>query len=210
MQKTIKIYIDSNIKIADKLKVYLEKDSKLNINIISTNKDTWHLEKNENNQKFLLILSCKNEQESIDYFKRLRHNVPNLLCLLLIHENTKNYMFDALNSGINGITFENSELCVICDNVDQVLKGGMPLSSQLTKFIYENWLEKTELNAQCLQKITLREKEILILLAKGNLYKEIATHLNISTLTVKNHLKNIYRKIGVSNRSEAIVRFLGK
>ena len=210
MQKSIRIYIDSNIKVADKLKIYLEHDSNLNISITNMNKDTWFLERIENHQKVLLILSCKNEQESIDYIKRLRRSIPNLLCLLLIHENSRNYLFDALNSGINGITFENSALCVICDNIDQVLKGGMPLSSQLTKYIYESWLEKTMLNEQCLNKITKREKEIMVLLAKGNLYKEIATNLRISTLTVKNHLKNIYRKIGVTNRSEAIVRFLGK
>jgi DNA-binding NarL/FixJ family response regulator len=210
MQKPIKIFIDSRIKVADKLKIYLEHDSTSNIAIINTYKDAWLLEEIESHQKVLLLLFCKNEQESINYIKKLKRNIPNLLCLLLINENSRNYMFDALNSGINGIAFENSALCVICDNIDQVLKGGMPLSSQLTKFIYESWLEKTMLNEQCLQKITLREKEILILLAKGHLYKEIAAHLSISTLTVKNHLKNIYRKIGVSNRSEAIVRFLGK
>jgi DNA-binding NarL/FixJ family response regulator len=210
MQKSIKIYIDSNIKSADKLKNYLAQDSSFIIAITNTFKDTWFLEKNESYRKVMIILSCMNEQESIDYIKKLRRYVPKLLCLLLIHENSRNSMYDALNSGINGITFESSALCVISDNVYQVLGGGMPLSSQLTKYIYECLLEKTMLNTQCINQITVREKEIMILLSKGQLYKEIATHLNISALTVKNHLKNIYRKIGVSNRSEAIVRFLGK
>jgi RNA polymerase sigma factor (sigma-70 family) len=57
--------------------------------------------------------------------------------------------------------------------------------------------------------LTLREKEILELLCDGLLYKEIAEELGISALTVKNHLRNIYPKLKVANRSEAIVKYLG-
>jgi DNA-binding CsgD family transcriptional regulator len=57
--------------------------------------------------------------------------------------------------------------------------------------------------------LTVREKEILDLLCDGLLYKEIAEELGISALTVKNHLRNIYPKLRVANRSEAIVKYLG-
>ena len=57
--------------------------------------------------------------------------------------------------------------------------------------------------------LTFREKEILELLCDGLLYKEIAEVLGISALTVKNHLRNIYPKLKVANRSEAIVKYLG-
>jgi DNA-binding CsgD family transcriptional regulator len=57
--------------------------------------------------------------------------------------------------------------------------------------------------------LTIREKEIIELLCDGLLYKEIAERLGISALTVKNHLRNIYLKLRVANRSEAIVKYLG-
>jgi DNA-binding NarL/FixJ family response regulator len=58
--------------------------------------------------------------------------------------------------------------------------------------------------------LTKREHEILSLLAKGHLYKEIADQLHISINTVRVHIQNVYEKLHVHSRSQAIMRFLGK
>lgn len=58
--------------------------------------------------------------------------------------------------------------------------------------------------------ITEREKEILTLLSKGLLYKEIGEQLHITTGTVKQHIHKIYEKLHVQNRTEAINKFIGK
>ncbi|MBS1754837.1 MAG: helix-turn-helix transcriptional regulator [Ferruginibacter sp.] len=57
------------------------------------------------------------------------------------------------------------------------------------------------------KKVTPREKEVLGLLAKGMSYRSIATELGITAETVKKHLKNIYRKLKVSNKIEALIKF---
>jgi DNA-binding NarL/FixJ family response regulator len=60
------------------------------------------------------------------------------------------------------------------------------------------------------EKLTKREQEILALLAKGYLYKEIADHLSISLSTVRAHLHTVYEKMHVQSRTQAVVKFLGK
>lgn len=210
MQTSKNIYIDASIKNSEKLKRYLEKNSTFNIKIISNNLNFWLSDQPDIDKKTLLIISYNHENNYIDYINLAKQFIPNLLCLMLINKKKGKYLFDLLESGVNGMAFENSPLCVISDCIDQVLNGGMPITSHLTKIIFENWMEKNMINSIFLQKLTMREKEVMTVLAKGYLYKEIAYQLKISMLTVKNHLKSIYRKIGVSNRSEAIVRFLGK
>lgn len=86
----------------------------------------------------------------------------------------------------------------------------LALKTQEKNSLPANNLENTTENfLQDISGLTIRELEILDLLSEGLLYKEIAQRLKISALTVKNHLRNIYLKLKVSNRSEAIVKYLG-
>ncbi len=61
-----------------------------------------------------------------------------------------------------------------------------------------------------MEKLTIREQEILALLAKGCLYKEIADQLGVTLSTVRAHLHTVYEKLHVQSRTEAVVKYLGK
>jgi two-component system, NarL family, response regulator LiaR len=209
MRKIRSIYIDSSIEFGHILKKYLEKDVSIHVKLTNDLNDS--LDKLTDIEQIILLIKLhKPGKAKIENINMLRKNFPNLLCLLLIPENDGEPMFEVLNLGVNGLVFENSALCVIKDSIQQVLNGGMPITSDLTRQMYISWQKKSSPDGLCLQQLSGREQEIIGQLSKGYLYKEIADHLNISILTVKNHLKKIYRKLSVSNRSEAIVKFLGK
>ena len=77
------------------------------------------------------------------------------------------------------------------------------MSSEIARRLVESMQKKRKPN-KATESLTCREIEILDLLAKGYLYKEIATELNISKETVKTHIHNIYDKLHVQNRTEAL------
>jgi NarL family two-component system response regulator LiaR len=204
------IYIDGSIDYSEKLKAHLDKDNSLNVQVINVTKETRFPEPLDYTHILLLIKTYSHGQESIDYLQKLRKDNPGLKFMLLTTDNENGVVFDVLKLGVNGIVLKDSAICVIVDGIYQVLNGGMPVSAQMTKNLYSMLEEQSERLPQCIYQLTAREKEILEILARGFLYKEIANQLKISMLTVKNHLKNIYRKLEVSNRSEAILKFIGK
>jgi len=73
-----------------------------------------------------------------------------------------------------------------------------------------NHFQKIQKPSSDVEKLTLREQEVLNLLAKGYLYKEIADHLGITINTLRNHLRTIYDKLHVHSRTEATVKYLGR
>lgn len=93
--------------------------------------------------------------------------------------------------------------------VVQAHTGGSPLSMRIARKIVGHFqqLKKTQPETEALTK---REQEILSLLAKGLLYKEISDQLQISLNTVRVHIQNVYEKLHVHSRSQAIMRFLGR
>ena len=91
--------------------------------------------------------------------------------------------------------------------LDDALTGGSPMSShiarQVVRFFHTQGRAKKETD-----DLTPRERQILELLAQGSLYKEIASDLGIGTETVNTHIRNIYAKLHVRSRTEAVIKFL--
>lgn len=83
------------------------------------------------------------------------------------------------------------------------------MSGKIARTVVEHF-QKLQTAAPQQQYLSRREEEILNLLAKGYRYKEIADALSISFETVRSHLKNIYDKLHVHSRTEAVVKYLGK
>lgn len=113
------------------------------------------------------------------------------------------YIFQALCSGATGYLIKNTTADKIIEAVRDIHQGGSPMSSQIARMVV-NSLGAKQLNAIHSDQLTTREKEILDLLAKGLMYKEIAAQKEISTETVRKHVRNIYEKLQVTTRMEAI------
>lgn len=111
-------------------------------------------------------------------------------------------VFKALKVGATGYLTKTTQPSKILDALLDVYKGGSPMSSHIARKIVTSF-QQTE-NKVELQKLSQREKEILDLLAKGFRYKEIADQLFLSTATVRTHIRNIYEKLQVNSRTEAL------
>lgn len=111
-------------------------------------------------------------------------------------------VFSALKLGATGYLTKTTQPSKILDAISEVYKGGSPMSSHIARKVVSSFRE-SETNIE-LEKLSAREKEILELLSKGFRYKEIADKLFLSTETVRTHIRNIYQKLHVNSRTEAV------
>lgn len=110
----------------------------------------------------------------------------------------------ALTNNIQGLFYKNDSLHIMPKGIRAILKGDLWYSRKtLTKCIIENNHSNKFLDHAAASNLTLRQKEILILMASGCSNKEIANKLNISGHTVKTHIYNIYKKLNVDSRFQA-------
>ena len=89
--------------------------------------------------------------------------------------------------------------------IHDLYNGGSPMSPYIARKVINSFQKPTLTEVHSL--LSLREKDVLELLSKGLLYKEIAQELGVGTETVKKHLKNIYQKLHVQNKIEAVNKF---
>jgi DNA-binding NarL/FixJ family response regulator len=104
---------------------------------------------------------------------------------------------------------KNTGLLQIVESIKELHEGGSPMSANIARKMV-NFFRDKDKGTAFMDILSAREKEILQLLAKGLLYKEIATQLQITTGTVRIHIHKIYEKLHVQNRTEAINKAFGK
>jgi|SRR5665213_530496 len=110
-------------------------------------------------------------------------------------------IFNALKAGASGYILKRTSPAQILEAIREMHNGGSPMSPEIARRVVESMQKEKNKNTEIL---TEREKQILDLLAKGFLYKEIAKELDISHETVKGHIHNIYEKLQVQNKVEAL------
>jgi DNA-binding NarL/FixJ family response regulator len=144
----------------------------------------------------------------IECVAKLKEKLPKLNVLMLTTYEESDLIFESLRAGATGYLLKNMPPGELINAVIQARTGGSPLSMRIARKIVGHFQEqgaKSETEA-----LTKREHEILSLLAKGFLYKEIADQLQISINTVRVHIQKVYEKLHVHSRSQAIMKFLGK
>ena len=139
----------------------------------------------------------------IDCMKKLRPLMPQAQFMMCTVFDDDNHIFTALKTGASGYLLKRTKPAQTLEAIHELHEGGSPMSSEIARRVVESMQKKKKSN-EVAESLTCRENEILNLLAKGYLYKEIATELNISKETVKTHIHNIYDKLHVQNRTEAL------
>lgn len=129
--------------------------------------------------------------------------VSNKVIMLTIHKDIE-YLIKALDIGCDGYVLKDSNSATLKKAIMSVYDNDGYVEPSLTPLLNSS-LAKRDMQPGELHNITKRELEILKLIASGMLNKEIASQLNISERTVKNHVSNIFRKISVSDRTQAAV-----
>jgi len=112
-------------------------------------------------------------------------------------------VFEALEAGASGYLLKKTPKEKILESLNELHEGGSPMSTQIARKVIEAFQRRKAISEEE-RSLTKKEKEVLDLLAKGFLYKEIADKLSITINTVKQHIHTIYEKLHVTNKAEAI------
>jgi DNA-binding NarL/FixJ family response regulator len=138
--------------------------------------------------------------QCIETLKPRRPEVQYMMCTIIEDADS---IFEALCAGATGYLLKNTSQEKICEAVIEIYNGGSPMSSQIARKVVGSFNQKPRPSSE-LEKLSAREREILDYLAKGYRYKEIADKLFISTETIRTHIRNIYEKLHVQSRMEAV------
>ena len=125
------------------------------------------------------------------------------IIILTIHKEI-DYLVKALDVGCEGYVLKDSDFDTLKNAIISVYNGDTYIEPTLTPMLNASLAERDVLRDK-LNELTKREIEVLKMIAGGALNKEIAATLNISERTVKNHVSNIFKKINVSDRTQAAV-----
>jgi DNA-binding NarL/FixJ family response regulator len=143
----------------------------------------------------------------IECVARLKRLLPKIQVLMLTTYEESDLIFDSLRRGASGYLLKNTTPAELVQAIEQVHSGGSPMSMQIARKVVSHF-QQIKRPQSDMEKLTKREQEILALLAKGYLYKEIADQLGITLSTVRAHLHTVYEKLHVQSRTEAVVKFL--
>jgi DNA-binding NarL/FixJ family response regulator len=133
---------------------------------------------------------------------------PQLDILMFTVYEQSEEIFESLKAGANGYLTKETPFAELLEAIADVHRSGSPMSCHIARKVIQ-YFQKMGPAAHVTKDLSERELEVLNLLAQGCLYKEIASLLSISVLTVRSHLRRIYEKLHVRSRTEAAVKFLG-
>ena len=145
----------------------------------------------------------------IECVSRLKQSLPKTHVLMLTTYEESDLIFDSLRKGASGYLLKNTTPHELIQAIEQVHGGGAPMSMQIARKVVNHFQQIKKPQSE-MEQLTKREQEILALLAKGFLYKEIADQLGITLSTVRAHLHTVYEKLHVQSRTEAVVKYLGR
>lgn len=147
------------------------------------------------------------ELNGLEVLERLRNKGSKQKVLILTIHNEVEYLMRAIEIGVSGYLLKDSESSVLKKAIFAVYNGENYIDATMTPLLKEQrYLKELQREARSKEKLlSTREIEVLCALAEGLYNKEIASKLQISEKTVKNHVSNIFKKIGVSDRTQAAV-----
>ena len=140
----------------------------------------------------------------IEVLEELRNKRDDLKILILTVHNEVEYLVKAVDIGVNGYILKDSESAELKKAIEAIVNGENFIQPDLIPLLNAR-LIKRDTDKDKIEQLTKREREVLIQVANGMFNKEIANSLLISERTVKNHISSIFKKIEVSDRTQAAV-----
>jgi DNA-binding NarL/FixJ family response regulator len=161
----------------------------------------------------LMDINLGSGETGIDCVRELKPIMPstNFMMCTVYEEDEK--IFEALNAGASGYILKKTAPGKLLEAIRELYQGGAPMSSQIARKVVAAFQKHTTApgtGENDLATLSNREKEILELLSRGLMYKEIAAALFISQETVRKHVYHVYEKLHVGNRVEAVNKFYGR
>jgi len=143
----------------------------------------------------------------IECVRKLKALEPDSLVLMLTAYEDDDLIFQALKAGANGYLVKQTPPSEILTAIQEVHEGGAPMSSNIARKVIQSF-HQAEPGESSTETLSPREREILDLVSKGYTNKEIADVLSIAFQTVHTHVRNIYTKLHVRSRTEAVAKYL--
>lgn len=143
----------------------------------------------------------------LEVLEKLKEKKSKQKVLILTIHNEVEYLMRAVDIGVAGYVLKDSDSIVLKEAIYAVYDGENYIDASMTPLLKEqNYIKELQKEARSKEKLlSAREIEVLCALAEGLYNKEIASKLQISEKTVKNHVSNIFKKIGVADRTQAAV-----
>lgn len=204
MKKINVMIADDHSLIREGLKQLLEFDGSIKVVGEASNGMECMDKLSIHNPDVLLLDINMPEMNGIEVLKRMKdENIPIKVLILTVH-NEMDYLMKAIDIGVDGYILKDSESQELKKAINAVNNGENYIQPSLIPAL-NNQLVNRDSDKDKIDLLTNRELEVLVQVASGMFNKEIALNLNISERTVKNHISNIFKKIDVSDRTQAAV-----
>ncbi|MBD3581087.1 response regulator transcription factor [Flavobacterium selenitireducens] len=148
-------------------------------------------------------------KSGIDCVREVKPQFPQMQFMIFTIYEDNDQVFEALKAGSSGYILKNTAPAKIIESLVELYEGGSPMSPKIARKVLTTF-NSAPVENDVNDILSKREQEVLELLSKGFLYKEIAEKLNISISTVKRHLNSIYTKLQVQNKVEAVNKLYNK
>ncbi len=209
MRKCKIMIVDDHVIVQEGLKQLLEIGGEYDIvGIASSGVECMQLLETKVNPDIILMDVKMQGVSGIETTRLIKEKYPNIKVVMLTIYKDEHYVTDAINAGANGFVLKNVRREGLINIISHVMNKGAFLDPTVTACI----LGQVKNNKQSQQNsnLTFRELEILKELVAGNKDEEIANLINISKFTVRSHLKNIFKKLGVNSRSQAVTKAISQ
>ncbi|WP_130733897.1 response regulator transcription factor [Flavobacterium sp. J27] len=158
----------------------------------------------ENTEPDVVLMDIQLQDVSgIDIVFQLTETMPQTKFIMCTSFEDEEKIFSALRAGASGYLVKGEPMEKIIQAIQEAHLGGAPMSFAIAKRVLQHFQE-SKVTVQSIALLTVTEREVLELLAEGLLYKEIADKKCVAKDTIKKHIGNIYRKLQVNNKIEAI------
>jgi DNA-binding NarL/FixJ family response regulator len=141
--------------------------------------------------------------------RELKTSLPKLQIMMLTVFEDQDEIFQSLAAGASGYLLKQTPPPQLLEAITELHRGGSPMSTQIARRVVEAFRHPAP-KADATAGLSPREREIIVRLGDGYLYKEIASQLGISVETVRTHIHNTYEKLHVRTRTEAVMKVFGR
>lgn len=202
---SIKVMIaDDHAMVREGIKRLLEYDGTIEV-IAEASDGQECLEMLEKEKPEVLLLDINMPKKNgIEVLEKIKKDKMNLKVLILTVHSEVEYLLKAVDIGVDGYILKDSESSELKKAISVILDGESYIQPSLIPSLNSRLINR-DADKEKLEKLTKRELEVLVEIASGMFNRDIASNLNISERTVKNHISNIFKKIDVADRTQAAV-----
>jgi DNA-binding NarL/FixJ family response regulator len=147
--------------------------------------------------------------DGVECVRRLKPQMPKVQFIMLTIYEDGNRLFKSLMAGASGYLLKRTAPGNLLAAVKEAHNGGSPMTPEMARRVVKYFQDLPQPTSE-VERLTAREMDVLEQLAKGYRYKEIEDNLHISTGTLRSYISNVYEKLHVHSRTEAVVKFLNR